>query len=168
MIPVTIVVAYNKNLVIANQFGKVPWYIRDDLIFFKKYTMGKPCIMGRKTWESIPEKFRPLSGRENFIVTRNPKDFEEGFHVCARQSVEIALNIAKIFNKEICVIGGGEIYKYFLENNLVNHIIASEIKGYEDVEGSVFFPNIKSMGWKSQIYKEFDEFTVVQYSKIKS
>lgn len=165
---VTIVVAYNKNLIIGNQYGKVPWHIPEDLKFFKEYTMHKPCIMGRKTWDSIPEKYKPLPGRENFIVTKNPKNLQHnGPFVCARQSVEIALNLAKIFDREICVVGGGEIYKYFLENNLVDYVIASEIKGYEDIEGSVFFPDIKSMGWKSQVYKEFNDFTVMQYYKPK-
>lgn len=163
---VTIFVAYNKNFVIANQYGKIPWHIVEDLKFFKEYTMGKPCIMGRKTWESIPEKFRPLPGRENIIVTRNPNDFQiDQSFVCARPTVETALNTAKVFEREICVIGGGEIYKYFIENNLVDRVIASEIKEYQDVQGSVFFPDLKKMGWNFYLEKEFDEFNVYQYVK---
>lgn len=163
---VTIVVAYNANLVIGNQFGKVPWYIPEDLKFFKEFTMGKPCIMGRNTWESIPEKYRPLPGRENIIVTKSPDTLEmyESF-VCARPTVEIALETARIFRREICVVGGGQIYKYFIENNLADRVLASEIKGHLDVEGSVFFPDLKSMGWQGFIEEEHEEFNVVQYVK---
>jgi dihydrofolate reductase len=165
-IMVTIVVAYNQNFVIGNQYGKVPWHIPDDLKFFKEYTMHKPCIMGRKTWDSIPEKYKPLPGRENFIVTRNPEEFEiSGRFICPRKSVEIALETAKIFEREICVIGGGEIYKYFIDHNLADAVLASEIKGYTDVEGTVFFPDLKSLGWKGKVFKEFEEFTVMVYQK---
>jgi len=163
---VTIFVAYNKNFVIANQYGKIPWHIAEDLKFFKEYTMGKPCIMGRKTWESIPEKFRPLPGRENIIVTKNPESFQiDQSFVCARPTVETALKTARVFEREICVIGGGEIYKYFIENNLVDRVVASEIKEYQDVQGSVFFPDLKKIGWNCYLEKEFDEFNVYQYVK---
>lgn len=166
MEPVTIVVAYNSNFVIGNQFGKVPWYIPDDLKFFKEFTMGKPCIMGRNTWNSIPEKYRPLPGRQNIVVTRNPDKFEvyDSF-VCTRPTVEMALETARVFRAEICVVGGGQIYKYFIENNLADRVIASEVKGYLDVEGSVFFPNLKELGWQGFVEKEYEEFSVIQYVK---
>lgn len=163
---VTIIVAYNKNFIIGNQFGKIPWYIPEDLKFFKEFTMGKPCIMGKKTWDSIPEKYRPLPGRQNIIVTSHPETVELESTVCTRPNVETALTTARFFEREICVVGGGQIYKYFLENNLANRVIASEIKGYEDVEGSVFFSDLKSLGWKGYVEKEFDEFDVVQYVKL--
>ena len=165
--PVTIVVAYNANFVIANQFGKVPWYIPDDLKFFKEFTMGKPCIMGRKTWESIPDKYKPLPGRENIIVTRNPQAFPElESFVCVRPSVEVALTTARLFKKEICIVGGGEIYNYFLNNNLADRIIASEVKERLDVEGSVFFPDLKKLGWVGYVEREYKDFNVVQYVKL--
>jgi dihydrofolate reductase len=166
MHPITIVVAYNKNFIIGNQFGKVPWYIPDDLKFFKEFTMGKPCIMGRKTWESIPDKYKPLAGRESIIVTSKPEEIKElDSHMCVRPTVEMALATAKFFNREICVIGGGQIYNYFIDKNLATRVIASEIKEHLDVEGSVFFPNLKSLGWEDYIEKEYDEFNVVQYVK---
>jgi len=65
---ITLIVAYNKNLVIGDDTGNIPWKIPEDLKFFKEYTMGKPCIMGRKTWDSIPSQFKPLKGRTNIIV----------------------------------------------------------------------------------------------------
>jgi dihydrofolate reductase len=163
---VTIIVAYNKNFIIGNQFGKIPWYIPEDLKFFKEFTMGKPCIMGKNTWDSIPEKYRPLPGRQNIIVTSHPETVDLEATVCTRPTVEMALTTARFFEREICVVGGGQIYKYFLENNLANRVIASEIKGHEDVEGSVFFPDLKSLGWKGYVEKEFDEFNVVQYVKL--
>ena len=68
---VTLILARAANGVIGAD-GKMPWHLPADLRRFKQLTMGRPMIMGRKTWESLPEKFRPLPGRHNLVVSRNP------------------------------------------------------------------------------------------------
>lgn len=162
----TIVVAYNKNFVIGDSSGKIPWHIPDDLKFFKEITMGKACVMGRKTWDSIPEKYKPLPGRQNIIVTRNPEKvnvINDSVHVV--QTIEAAFSKAEELQKQVCVVGGGEIYNYCLENNLIDCVIASEIHGYIHIDASVFFPDIKSKGWMGTMLRKYKDFDVFKYLK---
>lgn len=107
---VTIIVAYNQNFVIGNNLGKVPWHIPDDLKFFKETTMGHACIMGRKTWDSIPPKYRPLPGRFNIIVTRGHRNFDfpngqsEKMAACA--DIETAIALGRQFTEgEVFITG---------------------------------------------------------------
>lgn len=136
---ITIIVAYNNNYVIANDKG-IPWHIKEDLQFFKETTMGFPCIMGRKTWDSLPKK--PLPGRKNIVVSRSGLSIEEAIKQ----------------EKDAFVIGGGEVYSYCINNNLVDRILASEID--DNQEGTVFFPRIN---WNKTIIKTFSNFKVVEY-----
>lgn len=166
MTQVVLIVAYNQKHVIADETGNIPWKIKEETLFFKETTMGCPCIMGRKTWQSIPEQFRPLPGRENLIVTTNPKDFQfpnnQMDHIWVMPSVELAIEYAERMQpKEIFVIGGAQIYNYCLENNLVKKVIASEVKN--DSDGVTFFPDLKERKWKEQIRIEYEQFTVIEY-----
>lgn len=103
---IILIVAVAENGIIGAG-GKIPWHISDDLKRFKRLTMGHPIIMGRKTWESIG---RPLPGRENIVVTRDPKYHADGATVV--HSVRDALKLAHSRGHEDAfVIGGGEIYK---------------------------------------------------------
>lgn len=168
---ITIIVAYNGKGVIGNNLGKVPWHIPADMKFFKDTTMGHACVMGRKTWESIPLKYRPLPGRYNVVVTRGHRGFDfppgssETMAACV--DVETAIRHAKQFSPggEVFITGGAQIYNYCLEHNLVDLVLASEIKNHLDVEGAAFFPNLKELGWKGEILETHDEFDVVAYKK---
>jgi dihydrofolate reductase len=105
---VSLVVARADNGVIGDA-GRLPWHLPDDLRHFKAVTIGKPCIMGRKTWESLPRK--PLPGRANIVVTRD-RDFRaEGALV--GHSLDEAFALAGAA-EEICVIGGAEIIRLAL------------------------------------------------------
>jgi dihydrofolate reductase len=167
---VTIVVAYNANGVIGDSKGGIPWKIPEDMKFFKDTTMGGVVIMGRKTWDSIPIKFRPLPGRINVIVTRHHQDLtveepKEIYYVV--RSVEDGIKFAEEFEpgRPVYIIGGGQIYNHCLDNGLVDRVLASEIKGHLDVEGITFFPNLKDRGWVGKVVKEFSDFTVMEYKK---
>lgn len=104
MSELVLVVAAAENGVIG-QDGKIPWHISDDLKRFKALTMGAPIVMGRKTWDSLPRK--PLPGRTNIVVTRQPGWVAEG--AVTAHSLQEA--IAKAGGaEEIFVIGGAEIY----------------------------------------------------------
>jgi dihydrofolate reductase len=174
---VTIIVAYDEARVIGNK-GSIPWRISEDFKHFKKTTIGCPVIMGRKTWDSLPENFKPLPDRPNIIVTRNAILMENEWYGRSESSrniqqtffedtIESAILFAKDAcpNKEIFVIGGSQIYQYALENELVDRVLASEIKGVH--EGDTFFPALPLYGMElvksCKILQEFDEFKIVEY-----
>ena len=107
--------------------------------FFKETTMGHHVIMGRKNFESIPHKFRPLPNRTNIVVTRQSDYKAEGSIVV--NSVEEALKVAKSNEEnEAFIIGGGQIYKLALEKNLVDRIYLTRI--HCSFDGDTFFPEL--------------------------
>ncbi len=90
--------------------GDMPWHLPEDLAHFKQVTLGAPVIMGRRTWESLPERFRPLPGRENIVVTRDADYVALGAAV--RSSLEEALHLVDNTEAEIVwIMGGGEMYR---------------------------------------------------------
>jgi dihydrofolate reductase len=93
--------------------GVIPWHLPEDLARFRDVTMGSPVVMGRKTWDSIPDRFRPLPGRENIVVTRQDGWIADGAQTA--NSIESSLALAADGNPErIWVIGGGELYAAFM------------------------------------------------------
>jgi dihydrofolate reductase len=123
MIPIALVVAMADNGVIGVD-GRIPWRIPDDMRHFKTLTLGKPCIMGRKTWESLPKK--PLPGRTNIVVTRD-RSFEAGGAVILH-SLDDALRRAAGENPaETIIIGGAEIYNAVLPR--AHRIHLTEVHG---------------------------------------
>ena len=103
---VSLVAAVARGGVIGHD-GGIPWRLPDDVARFKELTTGHAVVMGRKTWDSLPERFRPLPDRRNVVVTRDPGWQAEGAERAA--SVEDALALLES-QPEIFVIGGGEIY----------------------------------------------------------
>lgn len=87
--------------------ARIPWRVPEDMARFKELTLGHPVIMGRKTWESLPAKFRPLPGRRNIVVTRDTSWAAEGAEVA--HSVDDA--VRRCGDSLVSVIGGGEIYR---------------------------------------------------------
>ncbi|MFN3766238.1 MAG: dihydrofolate reductase [Aliihoeflea sp.] len=138
-IPVSLVVAIAANGVIGRD-GDLPWRLSTDLKRFKTLTLGKPIVMGRKTWESFPK--RPLPGRTNIVITRRDDFSDEGAVVA--HSLDEALAIAgREAPAEICVIGGGEIFDQAMDRAdilHVTHVLA-------EVEGDTFFPSISADLW---------------------
>lgn len=157
------IVAMDRNLVIGKE-GKTPWQgkLRSDMEFFKKMTIGFPVVYGRKTYDSLPEKFKPLPGRQNIILTRN-KDLD--FPHCITASAEIILHWAR--HEELWIIGGGEIYNLFLEQT--KHLVITHID--HEFEGDTFFPKIGSEWVAREISRhEIDEknhfpFRIVEYTR---
>jgi dihydrofolate reductase len=134
---VALVVAAAKNGVIGRD-GALPWRIPSDLKRFKSVTMGKPIIMGRKTWDSLPKK--PLPGRLNIVLTRQAGFTAAGAVVAPdREAALLAAGDAD----EICVIGGGEIYESFLP--IASRIYLSEVDAM--VEGDTYFPPLDNRLW---------------------
>lgn len=118
--------------------NRLPWHLPADLQHFKKITMGKPILMGRKTFESIG---RPLPGRENIVLTRD-KDFKPDgctiFH-----SVDEALKATKGY-EEVMVIGGDSFYRQLISKADVLYLTFIE----QDVEGDAFFPEYSHSDWR--------------------
>ena len=139
--PVSLIVAASQNGVIGKD-GALPWRISEDMKRFKRLTMGHPCIMGRKTWDSLTNK--PLPGRTNIVVTRNKAFAAEGAKVA--NTFEAALEIARQENPdEIMVIGGAAIYAEALPH--ANRIYFTEVAGH--VEGDAFFPQADASEWRA-------------------
>ncbi|TQV70853.1 dihydrofolate reductase [Denitrobaculum tricleocarpae] len=134
--------AMSENRVIGRD-NALPWRLSADLKYFKAVTMGKPVIMGRRTFESIG---RPLPGRTNIIVTRQPDYRAEGIVVVNDVDAAIAegrLAAEATGADEIMVIGGAEIYALML--NRAQRLYITEISGQFD--GDAFFPEFDPEGW---------------------
>lgn len=138
MIHISLILAMADNGVIGNK-GGIPWRLPEDMRRFKSLTLGKPNIMGRKTWESLPKK--PLPGRTNIIVTRDRNYRAEGATVVA--TIDEALGRAKAENpQEIMIIGGAEIYRASLPRATRIHL--TEI--HDDIKGDTTFKFDRN-GW---------------------
>jgi dihydrofolate reductase len=134
---ISFVVAVSRNGVIGWN-GGLPWHISTDLKRFKAITMGKPLIMGRKTWESLPKK--PLPGRPNIVITRQKNYRAEGAIVVSdRRSALTAAGQAE----DVCVIGGEEIFDMFLPQT--DRIYLTEVD--LEVDGDTFFPPLEPAQW---------------------
>ena len=115
--------------------GAMPWHLPEDLAHFKRTTLSHPVIMGRKTWGSIPPRFRPLPGRTNIVVTRQPDWHESGSQPAPslREALQQCENADKVW-----VIGGAQIYAQALP--LADELVVTEINA--DFDGDAFAPAI--------------------------
>jgi len=150
-IPLTIVVAVAKNGVIG-QGNDLPWRIPSDLKNFKATTLGKPVIMGRKTWDSLPRK--PLPGRANFVVSRSVTALE-GAQVFANAGDAVAAArkvAAKDGAQEVCLIGGAALYAALLPET--GRICLTEVD--LEPEGDVHFPMLNPLEWREVSAEHFD------------
>jgi len=140
---VSLIVAVANNGVIGKDNDLI-WHLPNDMKFFKQTTTAHHVIMGRKNFESIPERFRPLPNRTNVIITRNSDYKAEGCVVV--NSVKQALEVAKE-NRDTqpFIIGGGQIYKLALEANLVDKIYLTKV--HHTFDGDTFFPELNNE-WK--------------------
>ena len=136
----SMIVAYGNNRQIGLN-GNLLWHIPEDLKMFKKVTMGKPIIMGRKTYESIG---RALPGRLNIVLTRKPSEFPSEGNLQAVSSLEEGIELAKDHDSaELVICGGGEIYKRYL--NHVDKLYISEVDF--DGEADTYFPELNLNHW---------------------
>lgn len=138
---ITLIAAIASNNVIGKD-NKLLWRLPADMKFFKDKTYDHCIITGRKNYESIPEKFRPLPGRVNIIVTRNINYVAEGAVVVT--SIEAALAEARLLNETECfIIGGGEIYKETI--GIADEMWITHVN--KEFEGDTVFPNIGPGDW---------------------
>jgi len=140
---VSLIVAVSENKVIGKDNDLV-WNLPTDMKFFKDTTKNHFVIMGRRNFESIPSKFRPLPNRTNVIVSRQEKLEAEGCIVV--DSIEKAIELAKVAkDQEPFIIGGGQIYKYAIDNQLIDRVYLTRV--HTEIEGDTFFEDLDD-SWK--------------------
>ena len=130
--PLHLIYARSRNNVIGKN-GDLPWHLPEDLAHFKRTTLGQAVVMGRVTWESIPEKFRPLPGRRNVVVSR------QADYIATGAAVVTSLQAALAFfpsDEVVWLIGGAQLYAQALP--LAAQIVVTEIDA--DFEGDAFAP----------------------------
>lgn len=135
---ISIIAAVAKNGTIGKE-NDLPWRLAEDLRHFKRTTLGKPIIMGRKTFESIDKK--PLPGRRNIIVTRDPDYVAEGCIVV--DSLDAALSAAGEV-EEVMILGGAQIYHEILP--VTDRMYLTRVEA--EVEGDAFFPKFDLSDWE--------------------
>ena len=140
-----IIVAVSENGVIGCK-GDIPWKLPDDMLWFKKHTGKSPVVMGRKTYESLPAKFRPLPSRENIVLTRRPETLDDlGVTVLS----DFSLVIERASKEDVWVAGGAEIYKLALPH--ASHLFVTQVDLI--VAGDTFFPKWNKNEWTLLSYE---------------
>ena len=170
---ISLIAAVSENNVIGKN-NTLPWHLPADMKYFRDTTMGHCVIMGRKNYDSIPLKYRPLDGRTNIVVTRQ-KDFTADGCIVVN-SVEEALNAADRIpplgggGAEVFIIGGADIYRQTI--NIADKMYYTKI--HHTFDGDAFFPKMDSNRWEKKMQKDFqpDEknkfpFSFCVYEKVR-
>lgn len=161
-IPISLIVAVAKNGVIGRD-GDLPWRLSTDLKLFRRLTMGKPVVMGRKTWATLQRK--PLDGRDNIVVTRDTGFAADGAIVVGSidAAIETALEAAAARGAdEIMVIGGAEIYRATLP--VADRIYLTEVAAEPD--GDAHFPQLSSAEWRTVSEQSIDRGPKDEYAAV--
>ncbi|WP_298619484.1 dihydrofolate reductase [uncultured Zoogloea sp.] len=139
--PVLALIAAHARGRVIGIDNRMPWHLPEDMKFFRETTRGKPVIMGRKTWESLPDAFRPLPGRVNIVVSRNAAYPADGATVVG--SLPDALTAAGDTNI-VFVMGGADLYRQALP--MADRLYLTEIDA--DFAGDAFFPDFDCQTWQ--------------------
>jgi len=158
MIMLAIISAVSDNNVIGRQ-GTLPWNLPEDLKHFKDLTIGHTVIMGSNTWKSLPEKYRPLPGRKNVVLSPQPIDLPEG--VERAESLEGA--IASHPNEDLFVMGGAMAYATALP--LADTLFLTHVN-QTITDGDVFFPKVDWSQWKEIEREPHDGYSFVTYKRL--
>ena len=154
---ITLIAAMDDNLGIGKD-GRLPWHNKEDLQHFKEYTSGKVCVMGRKTWDSLPVK--PLLGRYNWVLTESGGtkeliamvDSNDNFMCSAMDYLLDMIRYKGINTDELCIIGGASIYEQFLPH--ATHMVLTHIDREYDCD--TFFPEFNSSDWFAYEWKDIE------------
>ncbi|MCH8568277.1 MAG: dihydrofolate reductase [Balneolales bacterium] len=167
----SLIVAHDKNNLIGNK-GSLPWKLPEDLRHFKQTTMGKPLLMGRKTFESIGSK--PLPGRPCYVLSKKLSagrplknrlaNKENAFTVFESETEAISYFNTSDYD-EVVIVGGAETYKLFLPH--CNRLIISLV--YGEFTGDTYFPdysNLLNTSFKLSSSTSYNDFQVLEYKRI--
>ncbi len=142
---ISLIAAMARNRLIGAA-GAIPWRLPDDMRWFVEKTMGKPVIMGRKTYDSIPPRFKPLKGRQNIILTRQPDYAAPGCTIVHAPATAVA---AAGDTPEIIIGGGATLYRYFLPQ--ATRLYLTLVDG--EFSGDVYFPAYDPAAWR-EIFRQ--------------
>jgi len=154
---IILIAAVAKNNVIGNK-GKIPWKIPEDIKRFKRLTLGHPVIMGRRTYESIPEKYRPLSERTNIILSKT-MGFEDNTGIIVCRDMAEAIREARHRDKKCYIAGGQQVYEQTID--LASRLEITEV--HEEFNGDAFFPSIDRNRWKITFRENHEDYSFVTY-----
>jgi dihydrofolate reductase len=161
-VTIALVAAVARGGVIGRD-GGVPWHLPEDLARFRSLTTGHAVVMGRRTWDSLPERFRPLPGRRNIVVTRDPDWRADG----AERAGSLDDGLAHAAEEtSVFVIGGAQIYRQALP--LADELLLTEID--LEVEGDAFFPEFDRAAFDERsrephVAEDGTRFAFVDYSR---
>ena len=159
---VTLVAAVARDGVIGRD-GGIPWHLPEDLAQFKALTTGHAVVMGRRTWDSLPDRFRPLPGRRNVVVTRNSEWAAEG----AERAVSVEEALQRVAGEErVFVIGGAQVYAAALPHT--DELVLTELD--LAVDGDTHFPTWKRTAWEEvsrvgHVARDGTRFAVATYRR---
>ena len=156
---ITMIAAIGKNLELGKNNDLI-WHFKEDMKFFKKNTLGKPIIMGMKTFETLPKL---LTDRKHIVLTRQNIKIE---NVIIMHSKKEVLNFIEEYKKEIMIIGGASIYEEFLD--YADKLLLTEIED-EDKEADTYFPNFNKEEWNKKVLSKHIESNIsykhIQYTR---
>jgi dihydrofolate reductase len=155
MTEIILIAAVADNNAIGKD-GRIPWHIKEDFQHFKSLTMGNACLMGDKTYDSLPTK--PLPGRENIVITLNPAWLAPGAKVF--HSLEEALDYCKDKEK-LYICGGASVYRLTLP--LAHKLEITRV--HQSPDGDTFFPEIDLNTWKIVAEEKHDGYTFQTFNK---
>ncbi|MDG5776315.1 dihydrofolate reductase [Haloarculaceae archaeon H-GB2-1] len=153
---IVLVVALTDEGVIGKD-GDLPWYYPEDLQHFKETTMGHPVVMGRKTYESLPDDFRPLPGRTNVVLSTSNPDVPE--EVAVATDLDEAWAIASDHDDEVHVIGGAVVFEQTLAD--ADRLVITEV--HEEYDGDTYFPEFDREQWREVSREDREELSFVEY-----
>lgn len=142
-----LIVAVGNNNEIGHR-GKLLWSIPEDMEFFQSVTIGNTVVMGRKTWESLPKKYRPLPYRENIVVSRD-KNYKAEGAVVIQDLNEIPNHFNILSDKKCIIIGGAGIYREALERDLISRMYITRVDG--EFIADTYFPQFETNEWKKSL-----------------
>lgn len=150
-----IIAAHDEEKAIGKD-GEIPWHYPEDLKYFKEKTTGHSVLMGRKTYESLPEDFRPLPDRKNIVLTRSNPDLNESVEIV--NSLDEAYR--KVENEKLFIAGGASVYKQTLDD--ADKMLLTRVPGAHN--GDTFFPDWEEDKWQKISEKKdgkllFEKFT---------
>ncbi|GHT95517.1 dihydrofolate reductase [Betaproteobacteria bacterium] len=159
----TLIAAVARNRVIGID-NRLPWHLPEDMRHFREVTRGNPVIMGRKTWESLPDTFRPLPGRVNIVISRQPDYPASGATLATSLPAALELTANNAF-----IIGGEQLYALALPH--ADRLLLTEVD--MDVAGDAWFPAFSSAEWQEvareqQLSEKGIAFAFVTYERRKT
>lgn len=154
-----IVAAVAENRVIGRE-GDVPWHYPEDMEHFRETTMGSPVIMGRRTFESLPDDYRPLPGRTNIVLTRSDPELDESVKIA--NSLDEAWKVAEEKSSDSAyIIGGASVYRQALPE--ADTMIITEVPG--EPEGDTYFPEVDWSNWEEVDRDDREELSFARYER---